>query len=194
VHACIRVFCKTHVPQSNAGSKCPLLDFSPDTIAVGALDEIFGQTRGGVALDTGAVWPPDIALPVAQVARSGEYPPQALDLRDQWSSPKKFGSTGQAKKGRATLIVGRSDCLPAAAIPRAFRIYRNFASAHGGVRCHDSEVCGLLFLPYRGVLYSGRWNHLIYFQHRGRCHRTCRCHRTPMRKKFELRTDRTYVR
>ncbi len=64
---------------------------SPDTIAVDALEEILGQKRGQVALDAAAVRPPDVALPVAQVARSGEHPPQALDLRDQRPSSNSLG-------------------------------------------------------------------------------------------------------
>lgn len=63
---------------------------SPDTAAVYALDEVLGQKRGEVALDTAPVRPPDVALSIAQVAWHGEHPPKASDLwdqssRDRWS-------------------------------------------------------------------------------------------------------------
>lgn len=69
---------------------------SPDAAAVDALDEVLGEKRGEVALDAAAVRPPDIALPVAQVARRGEHAPQPSNLWD--SSPRVW--VGRQSKTR----------------------------------------------------------------------------------------------
>lgn len=71
---------------------------SPDAAAVDALDEVVGQKRGEVALDAAAVRLPDVALSIAQVARRGEQPPHAPDLKDR--SPRGRADGGEQGTGR----------------------------------------------------------------------------------------------